>query len=68
MRCRVAAHGHHHDCLDYSPAFEALKFSAYGVGFCGISSLDIESWKMECVLEGDFDANRKFREQHIKNG
>ncbi len=67
MRCKMAVHGHHHDCLDYSPAFSALGFNAFGVGFCGITSLDLASWKMECVLEGDFDANRKFREQHLRS-
>jgi predicted phosphodiesterase len=57
-------HGHHHDALDYSRQFDALGFCAYGVGFCGITSFDPKTGRVEIVAPGDFDEHRRYREQH----
>ncbi len=43
-------HGHHHDCIDYSPAFTKLGFEVYGVGFRGITNLHGKK-----ILNGQFD-------------
>jgi predicted phosphodiesterase len=47
---RSAFHGHHHDCRDYRAQWWRLGFRAYGVGFCGITSLD-----GQIIGRGDFD-------------
>lgn len=49
-------HGHHHDRLDYSSRWDALRFRAYGVGFCGITDLE-----GRVVRAGDFDDERANR-------
>jgi predicted phosphodiesterase len=64
MGVKVALHGHHHDALDYSRHWEALGFKAYGVGFCGITSFDPKTGLVETVAPGDFDEQRRYREQH----
>ena len=43
-------HGHHHDSIDYSAEWERLGHNAYGVGFCGITTLD-----GGVVRVGDYD-------------
>ena len=50
LRAHTAFHGHQHDRLDYASSLERMGFSAYGVGFCGITDQD---GKVVCV--GDFD-------------
>ena len=51
MHVHTAFHGHHHDCLDYSPQWDELGYRARGVGFCGITTLD-----GSVVRVGDYDA------------
>lgn len=50
MGVMTAFHGHHHDCRDYSAQAATLGFDAFGVGFCGITSLG-----GEVISSGDFD-------------
>jgi predicted phosphodiesterase len=64
MGVKVAVHGHHHDALDYSRAWDTLGFKAYGVGFCGITSYAPKTGLIETVAPGDFDEQRRYREQH----
>jgi predicted phosphodiesterase len=59
MGVKTLFHGHHHDCLDYSDAFNAMGFKAFGIGFCGISSWDPKTRRVECVMPGDFDEARR---------
>lgn len=61
-------HGHQHDCLDYSASFEALRFRAFGVGFCGISSYDHLTGCVGVVMPGDFDEARRYGEKHLDRG
>ena len=49
-------HGHHHDRLDYSAAFDRIGFKAYGVGLRGICDLD-----GRVVVVGELDAERRSR-------
>lgn len=49
-------HGHHHDCLDYAPAFATQGFRAYGVGLRGVSTTD-----GTVLIEGKLDAQRRAR-------
>lgn len=37
LRVQKAYHGHHHDRIDYSRAWQALGFQAMGVGLCGVT-------------------------------
>lgn len=50
MQVHSTFHGHHHDRLDYSSHWEQMGHKAYGVGFCGITTLG-----GEIVRAGDFD-------------
>jgi predicted phosphodiesterase len=50
MGVKSAFHGHHHDCRDYRASWWSLGFRRYGVGFCGITSLD-----GRIIIRGDFD-------------
>lgn len=50
MGVKALFHGHHHDNRDYRPDWPALRFRAYGVGFCGITALD-----GRVITPGDFD-------------
>jgi predicted phosphodiesterase len=59
MGVKALFHGHQHDCLDYSLAFDPMGFRAYGVGFCGISSWDPMTGRAEVVMPGDFDEARR---------
>lgn len=52
----TALHGHHHDALDSSAAWQAQGFKSYGVGLCGITALDGEGRVMVRV-PGAFDAH-----------
>jgi predicted phosphodiesterase len=66
LRVHTTFHGHQHDRLDYTPYRERMGFTAYGVGFCGITDQD---GNVICV--GDFDEQneqkyRKYRSQ-VKN-
>ena len=56
MKVKHAFHGHHHDRLDYSPQWSALRFHAHGVGFCGVTDLD-----GNVIQPGDFDDDRRRR-------
>ena len=50
MKVSASFHGHHHDSLDYSRHWAKLGHKAYGVGFCGITTLD-----GTVVRVGDYD-------------
>lgn len=56
MQANTTFHGHHHDSLDYSSHWNHLGHKAYGVGFCGITTLD-----GTVIRIGDFDTVRKTR-------
>lgn len=54
---KTAFHGHHHDRLDYSQAWEKLGFKAFGVGLRGITD------SLGTVLvPGELDQQRRFRQ------
>lgn len=59
MGVKALFHGHQHDCLDYSLTFDPMGFHAHGVGFCGISSWDPMTGRVEVVMPGDFDEARR---------
>jgi hypothetical protein len=40
LKVKKAFHGHHHVSLDYAEKRHHLGFTAYGVGFCGITDQD----------------------------
>jgi predicted phosphodiesterase len=40
MSAKQVFHGHHHDCRDYQSDRDRLGFSAHGVGFRGIMTID----------------------------
>jgi predicted phosphodiesterase len=61
MGVKTLFHGHQHDCLDYSEQFGAMGFRAFGVGFCGISSWDPNTGRVEVVMPGDFDEASRYR-------
>lgn len=50
MRAHTTFHGHHHDSIDYSAHWSRMGHKAYGVGFCGITTLD-----GTVVRVGDYD-------------
>ena len=54
MQASTTFHGHHHDSLDYSRHWDQLGHKAYGVGFCGITTLD-----GTVIRVGDYDTARK---------
>lgn len=56
MGVKRSLHGHQHDSLDYSSAFERLGFRAYGVGLRGICDLS-----GRVVVAGEQDAERRSR-------
>ena len=56
MQASTTFHGHHHDSLDYSQHWDQLGHKAYGVGFCGITTLD-----GTVIRVGDYDTVRKTR-------
>jgi Icc-related predicted phosphoesterase len=61
LRVHTAFHGHQHDRLDYTPHRERVGFSAYGVGFCGITDQD---GNVICI--GDFDEQNEQRYQQYR--
>lgn len=64
LRVQTAFHGHQHDRLDYTPHRERMGFTAYGVGFCGITDQD---GNLICI--GDFDEQNEQRyQQYIRRG
>lgn len=63
LGAETSFHGHHHDRLDYSPHWAALHFRAYGVGFCGVTSLN-----GRVVQPGDFDEARVSRGRNRGGG
>lgn len=54
MGVKVAVHGHHHDRLDSSPAWDAQGFRSFGVGLRGITAIDIEG-KATVIVPGELD-------------
>lgn len=54
MRVQTTFHGHHHDSIDYSAEWDRLGHKAYGVGFCGITTLE-----GGVIRAGDFDSERR---------
>jgi len=54
-------HGHQHDRLDYSDQRERMGFTAYGVGFCGITDQD-----GNVIYAGDFDEQNEQRYQQYR--
>lgn len=59
LRVQAMFHGHHHDCRNYRAWDEALRFKAYGVGFCGI--MDMNGGKL---LAGDFDEAKHYQKHY----
>jgi len=57
---RKAFHGHHHDRLDYSGHRSRLGFQAFGVGLCGLTSLD-----GEVLRRGRLDEARYYRQKAV---
>jgi len=53
LHAHTTFHGHHHDRLDYSSDWESMGRRVFGVGFCGITSLD-----GTVIRQGDFDQNK----------
>lgn len=60
MHVKFAFHGHHHDCLNYSAKFDELEFSAFGVGFRGVT----DQWGGQ-LLVGERDKYTAFRQDRI---
>lgn len=58
LRVHTTFHGHQHDRLDYTNHRERMGFTAYGVGFCGITDQD---GSIICI--GDFDEQNEQRYQ-----
>lgn len=58
MGVKVAIHGHHHDCLDYSSHVVRMGFQTFGVGFCGVTD---QNGRM--VVQGEFDERRSYRQE-----
>ena len=56
MQAHTTFHGHRHDRLDYSSHWDEMGHKAYGVEFCGITSLD-----GTVIRVGDYDTVRKTR-------
>jgi predicted phosphodiesterase len=54
LKVEATFHGHHHDSRDYSKHWARLGHRAYGVGLCGITSLD-----GTVIRVGDFDDARR---------
>jgi hypothetical protein len=61
MGAKLVIHGHHHDSLDYSGDRERMGFACVGVGFRGITELDLDTLVTRCVRAGDYDAERQGR-------
>ena len=56
MQAHTTFHGHHHDSIDYSAEWGQMGQKAYGVGFCGITTL-----QGAVVRVGNYDTVRKTR-------
>lgn len=61
LRVHTLFHGHQHDRLDYTDHRERMGFTAYGVGFCGITDQD---GSIICI--GDFDEQNEQRYQQYR--
>ena len=59
MQANTTFHGHHHDSMDYSSQWSQLGHKAYGVGFCGITTLD-----GTVIRIGNFETVRKTRSDY----
>lgn len=60
---KLVIHGHHHDSLDYSGDRERMGFACVGVGFRGITELDLDTLETRCVRAGDYDVDRVGRKR-----
>ena len=58
LKVKFAFHGHHHDSLNYRRFDEQLGFSAYGVGFMGITDMFGGLIRVGC-----FDEARAYRDE-----
>lgn len=57
---KLAVHGHHHDALDSSAAWDLQGFRSYGVGLRGVSALWPDG-RWEVVIKGEIDEARAKR-------
>lgn len=58
---KAAFHGHHHDSLNYREHDTRLRFSAFGVGFMGISDQSGRRLRV-----GEFDQVREYRNKGMQ--
>jgi predicted phosphodiesterase len=64
MGATVVVHGHHHDALDSSQAWDRQGFRPYGVGLRGISALWPDG-RWEVIVKGELDDERAGRYRTI---
>lgn len=55
MKVKWHFHGHLHDNQDYSAHFDRLGFQTYGIGYRGITELDLDSGQVTVIRPGDYD-------------
>lgn len=63
MGAKLVVHGHHHDSLDYTREYERMGFACVGVGFRGITELNLDTLETRCVRAGDYDVERVGRKR-----
>lgn len=63
MGAGLCVHGHHHDRLDSSPAWEQQGFASFGIGLRGVSLIDL-SGQETVIVEGERDGARANRPIH----
>lgn len=55
MKVKWHFHGHLHDNQDYSAHFDRLGYRTYGIGYRGITELDLVSGQVTVIRPGDYD-------------
>ena len=64
MGAKVTVHGHHHDRLDSSASWESQGHRSFGLGLCGLSTIDRDG-NAEIILSGELDEQRNHRQRYI---